>query len=298
MNDLQITCFVEVARAGRFSAAADRLYLSKPTVSYQIRSLESELGMTLFSRTANATELTEAGQVFLPFAQRLIKDFAAAKKAMVRECTRGNLHLAVPPGLFLIDTQLVRQIASQVELQTGLTISCEPIPSSPEESVRDLLDGQIDLLIVARHSAQRHSDELDMIPLFESGKYVLMSQNHPLVKKETISPADLAGETLLMSDEDNCFLPEIRSCILRAGIDATWRHLSSYRVLMPFVEMGQGLTFFPRQVPEMKNVIFRRFELDRAQSIVLCSLKKQQGAQLLRVKQIIRCAVASIYGEQ
>lgn len=297
MNDLQITCFVEVARAGRFSLAADRLYLSKPTVSYQIRSLESELGTTLFSRTANVTELTEAGQVFLPFAQRLLKDFSAAKKAMANECSRGNLHLAVPPGLFLIDTQLVHQIASQVELQTGLTISCEPIPSSPEESVHDLLSGQIDLLIVARHSAQKHSAELNMIPLFESGKYVLMSKNHPLVNKETISPADLAGETLLLSDEDNCFLPEIRGCLLRAGIDATWRRMSSYRVLMPFVEMGQGLTFMPRQVPAMKNIVFRHFELDRAQSIVLCSLKAHQSAQLQRVRQIIQCAVASVYGE-
>lgn len=298
MNDLQITCFVEVARAGRFSTAADRLYLSKPTVSYQIRSLESELGTMLFSRTANATELTEAGQVFLPFAQRLLKDFTAAKKALARECSRGNLRLAVPPGLFLIDTQLVHQIASQVELQTGLTILCEPIPVSPEESVRDLLDGQIDLLIVARHSAQKHSREIDMIPLFESGKYVLMSKDHPLVKKETISPSDLAGETLLMSDEDNCFLPEIRSCILRAGVDAAWRRMSSYRVLMPFVEMGQGITFMPRQVPVMKNIVFRRFELDRAQSIVLCSLKRQQSPQLQRVGQIIRCAVASVYGGQ
>lgn len=297
MNDLQITCFVEVARSGRFSLAADRLYLSRPTVSYQIRSLESELGTMLFSRTANSTELTEAGQVFLPFAQRLLKDFSAAKKAMARQCSRGNLHLAVPPGLFLIDTQLVHQISSQIELETGLTISCEPIPSSPEESVHDLLNGQIDLLIVARHSAQKNSAELDMIPLFESEKYVLMSKNHPLVKKETISPSDLAGETLFLSDEDNCFLPEIRSCLLRAGIDATWRQMSSYRVLMPFVEMGQGVTFMPRQMPDMKNVVFRRFELDRAQSIVLCSLKARQSAQLHRVQQIIRYAVASVYGE-
>ena len=298
MNDLQIACFVAVAQTGRFSAAAGKLYLSKPTVSYQIRALETELGTPLFSRTAGATELTDAGRVLLPLAQRLLRDFAAAKKAMARVTGGDGVHLVVPPGVFLLDTQMVRRIASEAEQQTGATVLCEPVPLSPEDSVQDLLEGRIDLLIIARHSAQKHGAQLEMTPLFESGQYAILPAAHPLAQREEIAPEDLAGETLLMSDEDNCFLPEIRACFQRRGVEAVWQQMTSYKVLMPFVEMGKGVTFMPRRVADMRGVVFRPFRLDRPQQIVLCSLKKQTDVRLQQVARIVRCAVLAVYGDR
>ena len=64
MTDRQIRCFLALYETLNFSAAARQLFLTQPTLSYQIRTLEEELGTPLFTRTTCRVEPTEAGQLF------------------------------------------------------------------------------------------------------------------------------------------------------------------------------------------------------------------------------------------
>ena len=70
MDFPQLEAFLEAASRGSFRRAADALYLSQPSVSARVQTLEDEVGVALFHRTARGVRLTEMGQVFLPFAQR------------------------------------------------------------------------------------------------------------------------------------------------------------------------------------------------------------------------------------
>ena len=80
----QLTYFLAAARHGSFSAAAESLHMAQPSLSDQIRRLEAELGVSLFVRAGRRLELTEAGQILLPHAERTL---AAAEETMasVRE---------------------------------------------------------------------------------------------------------------------------------------------------------------------------------------------------------------------
>ncbi|MCR5230250.1 MAG: LysR family transcriptional regulator, partial [Solobacterium sp.] len=65
MNTKQIDCCIELARTLNFSRAADNLFISQPTLSYQIRLLEEEIGFALFERSGKGASLTPAGAQFV-----------------------------------------------------------------------------------------------------------------------------------------------------------------------------------------------------------------------------------------
>ncbi len=73
MDYTQLKTFTEVAHIGNLTQAAERLHLSQPAVSAQIKSLEKRLDVTLFKRTTNGMALTPAGEVFLPEAEALLQ---------------------------------------------------------------------------------------------------------------------------------------------------------------------------------------------------------------------------------
>ncbi|HKQ68120.1 MAG TPA: LysR family transcriptional regulator [Polyangiaceae bacterium] len=84
MSLAQIRYFVTVAEEKHVGRAARRLCVAQPAVSRQIRNLEGELGRPLFARTARGMTLSPAGEVFLPRAQAILADLAAATHAVRR----------------------------------------------------------------------------------------------------------------------------------------------------------------------------------------------------------------------
>ena len=70
MNDHQLLCFLTVTRTLNFTAAAKELYCTQPALSYQIRSLEKELGLDLFTRSTTRVALTDAGRALRPTRNR------------------------------------------------------------------------------------------------------------------------------------------------------------------------------------------------------------------------------------
>src|SRR5712691_2102191 len=78
----QIEAFVQVAQHRSFSKAADALFLTQPSVTARIQSLERDLGETLFERNGRGVRLTETGTTFLPFARRSLKALQDGRDAL------------------------------------------------------------------------------------------------------------------------------------------------------------------------------------------------------------------------
>ena len=98
MTDRQIRCFLALYETLNFSAAARQLFLTQPTLSYQIRTLEEELGTPLFTRTTCRVEPTEAGQLFAAFAQNVRQSYQAFQHALAA----GIVHIAHVHALFAV----------------------------------------------------------------------------------------------------------------------------------------------------------------------------------------------------
>jgi LysR family cyn operon transcriptional activator len=88
-----------VAEHGNFSRAADELYVSQPTLSQQIKQLESALGVQLLDRRGRTVRLTDAGAAFADRARSALRELAAAERAIedVHDLSRGHLRLGITP---------------------------------------------------------------------------------------------------------------------------------------------------------------------------------------------------------
>src|SRR4051794_41588466 len=89
----QLSYFLAAADHGSFSAAAESLHMAQPSLSEQIRRLEAELGVSLFARTGRRLELTEAGRLLLPHAERTVEAAREAAESVreVRDVTGGTV---------------------------------------------------------------------------------------------------------------------------------------------------------------------------------------------------------------
>ena len=92
----QLEAFLEAANRGSFRRAADALYLSQPSISARVQTLEEEFGVVLFHRTARGVRLTDMGRTFLPFAQRSMETLRRGKEVLesVRQTSAGILNMA------------------------------------------------------------------------------------------------------------------------------------------------------------------------------------------------------------
>ena len=111
MNLEQLRSFVEVARFGNFTRAAEELYLAQPSLSRQIAALEQDLGAELFHRARGGSTLTVAGESLLPLARRMLADAESVRRelAELAGLERGRVRLGATPTLCI---SLVAEVLS------------------------------------------------------------------------------------------------------------------------------------------------------------------------------------------
>jgi DNA-binding transcriptional LysR family regulator len=142
----QITYFLAAAENGSFSRAARALYLAQPSLSEQVRALESELGVALFARSGSGVVLTEAGRAFRPEAERVLATLAAAREAVVgvRELRGGTLSIGMfgTASGFLL-SRLVADFRSQHP-----SVSLRLVGQNSSEVAEDVRRGRIEAALV------------------------------------------------------------------------------------------------------------------------------------------------------
>ena len=96
MQIIQLEAFLEAAYRGSFRRAAASLWLSQPSVSARVQSLEEELGVALFTRMGRGVRLTETGKSFRPYAERAIQSLKQGRGVIddIKDVSGGSLHIA------------------------------------------------------------------------------------------------------------------------------------------------------------------------------------------------------------
>ena len=201
--------FVGVAEELHFGKAAERLYISTPTLSQQIKQLEREVGATLLIRHSRGVELTPAGQVFLARARETIQAAGLALKDTRRAAgldepvLRLGLLNGIPGWLPAALEQLAteRFPNSTVTLEAGTTT----------DQVRMLTAGEIDLGLVRTPLTLPPAITCEHLAAEELG--VLLTATHPLAARPELTLDDLAGLELIWIPRDSA--PEFHDDALR-----------------------------------------------------------------------------------
>ncbi|MFG3281643.1 LysR family transcriptional regulator [Streptomyces sp. NPDC048111] len=146
MQFQQLLYFVAVAETRHFTRAAERVHVSQPSLSQQIKALENELGAELFSRARGNIALTDAGEALLPLARRILADADTARIEVqeLAQLRRGRVRLGATPSLC---TGLLPDVLRAFhDRHPGIQLLIEE--GGSHDLVRELARGALDLALI------------------------------------------------------------------------------------------------------------------------------------------------------
>ncbi|BDZ54154.1 LysR family transcriptional regulator [Agromyces marinus] len=270
MNLEQLRSFVEVARSGNFTRAAEELYLAQPSLSRQIAALEQDLGAELFHRARGGSTLTVAGESLLPLARRMLADAESVRRelAELAGLERGRVRLGATPTLCI---SLVAEVLSTFHAEHP-AIELHLSEQGSRRLLDELAGGELDLALVTTTDATAPG-RFTVTPLLVEELVVVSSAAAPPVtERDTISLAEVARlpQVVFSSTYD-----------LRAATDAAFRAASlepevvlegaEMDAVLRFVERGLGVAIVPALVlidrPGLRAVRLAERALDRTISL-------------------------------
>ena len=190
----QLRHVIEVANTGSFSQAAKNLYMAQPNLSRSIKELETDLGITIFSRTSKGMVLTSEGKKFIDYAEKILRQLDEVESMYKTEIpAKQTFSISVPRAGYIADafaafSNCIETESSEIYYQETTT----------NRAVRNILEHNYNLGIVrccagSVSSLKTMLDEKGLrYELVAEFSYVLvMNQNHPLAAKDSIALRDL-----------------------------------------------------------------------------------------------------------
>jgi DNA-binding transcriptional LysR family regulator len=238
---VHIEGFLEVARLGSVSRAAEALYVTQPTLTARLHSLERDMGNELFVRTRHGMRLSDQGRAFLPYAERAVRALRDGRRAIddVSTGMAGQLVLGVAPAAstYLLPPVLERFVAlhSRVEIAVRTGHS--------EEVQQMVLKDEVQLGI---GRALKHPD-VELIPFHEEELVLVVAPAHPFARRSDVAMADLGGQHLIMFDRASSYYEITTAALVAAGVQTrSMMELDNIEAAKKMVERGLGVAVLPR----------------------------------------------------
>ena len=243
MEFSQLEAFLEAANRGSFRRAADALYLSQPSVSARVQTLESEVGVALFHRTARGVRLTDMGRTFLPFAQRSLETLRRGREVLesVRQTSAGILNMATARviGTYVLPETLQKfqQLYPDANLHIKVGGSSDVLQMVVDEEVQ---------LGLARF--MQHPD-VDALHLYDEEAVLVVHPGHSFTKTRVAAMSQVAQEPLIVydpGDPGSSYFQFINRVCRDAGVTAKVEmNLDSVEAAKNMVRLGLGVSFLP-----------------------------------------------------
>lgn len=254
----QLRSFKTVADLNSFSLAAQRLKLSQPSISYQVKELEQILGLPLLDRLGKRVQLTEAGSLLYGHARRMLDVLDEATVAIeeMRGIQRGSLRVGASTtvGIYLLPAAL----GAFKKLHPGLVISLEI--GTRERVQEQVLRNELDLAVVG--PALKDPD-LAIIPFLSDELVVVAPAGHALANKRGLRLKDVATAPFVMREAASGSRWSLEKAARKAGAKLTIAmELGSNGAIKHAVESGLGLAVISRYACALEFSSGRLVELD------------------------------------
>ncbi len=241
MKFKNIEAFLAVAENSSFTKAAEQLNCSQSTITMQIKELEKEVGTLLFDRVNKNVNLTSAGKIFLPYAQKTIFDTNTIMSQLSDSAAiEGELNIAVwqTLNMFVMPDILDKYMQRYPKVKLFLS---EPDPGDIFEL---LAKNKIDFAYLADDPVIQSN-----IVQF-SGKQeelcFVVSKNHPLTEKNSLLLKDLCTYSFLVTLHDHCYHAHLLRELGRQNLKIqTKLESGNTEPLKLMAERGQGIAYLP-----------------------------------------------------
>jgi DNA-binding transcriptional LysR family regulator len=238
---VQVEGFLEVARRGSVSRAAEALFVTQPTLTARLHSLERELGAPLFVRTSHGMRLTDAGRAWVPYAERALRALVDGRDMLeqVKTASVGHLMIGAAPAVstYILPGLLEDFVAAHPKVDVS-------VRTGHSEDVVDLV--LRDEVQVGLGRSIRHPD-LELRPFHTEELVLVCSPDHHFARRRSVAMEAVAGEKLIMFDLTSSYYEITQAAFLSAGVKLRGlMELDSIEAAKKMVERGLGVALLPR----------------------------------------------------
>jgi len=241
MNLKDLKYLVALADTGHFGKAAERTFVSQPTLSAQLKKLEDYLGVKLVERQPKNVQLTDVGKEVVVRARRMLSE-GEEIVALARNNTNplsGKLKVALIPTIGPYLLPRVMQKIRKALPELGLML----YEHQTENLLKRLRDGEFDVGIIALPVGE---EGLESRELYKEAFTVAVPTHHPLAEKSSIKVADLKGQTLLLLEDGHCLRDQALEVCSRVDVhELEDFRATSLETLRQMVVAGLGITLMP-----------------------------------------------------
>lgn len=240
--------FKAVSEALNFRRAAERLCISQPGLSRQIRQLEEELQVTLFERDQKSVSLTAAGS-YLKGEVDFVLNHLETIKGQLNQIQAGKIGELRIGFLGSASNQIIPQLVSRLNtFQPLVSVNLEELSNSIQ--VEMVQTDKIDLGFVRLASVP---EGLEMKTIARDSFSLVVSKNHPILEKDFVSMEQFKEESFILfsSDYSNFYYDQIIGICRDAGFSPKIQHKSVHALtIFRLIESGLGVAIVPTSIQE------------------------------------------------
>ncbi|MBN8190515.1 LysR family transcriptional regulator [Bacillus sp. NTK074B] len=275
-----VKTFISAAEFSHFRKAAERLYISQPTVTVHIKQLEKELGVKLFEREGKKIKLTEAGRSYLKYAKSLIEVYEEGITALqsISQGYTKTLKMAISP--LIADNVLPFVLKQFLETHPQVEISVEIIES--DEIEKAVLEERVD---IGLSCLPCFSPELEQTLLF-TDKVILVAPHdgRDFESAPPLEEEELLASNYLLTHNHPAYWDNLCYTIKQFYPKTRMMKVSQTHITKRFITEGLGISYLPastvrRELLEgrLLEVETKSFPMPEAKTFAL--IKYQHGVQ-------------------
>lgn len=254
-----LSTFLEVVRQKSFSRAAEKLHVTQPSISAQIRSLESHLGHRLLDRGGGKVTLTAAGRVFQPFAEQSLTQLKHIRHILedMERVPRGTLTIAANDSTALYVLPLLITKFKKQYPRVALNI----VRAERSKTLTMVLDREVEFGIV---SLPVRDPRLHVEVIHDDKLVLVVPAGHPLTQLKVVTLSDAAKHGFLVPKEgrrreliDHLFIQNKTARRITMELDSS-------ELLKRLIIAGLGISFMPRInfLEEIKQGLVQAIEVE------------------------------------
>ena len=270
--------FYTVAKEGSISSAAKILYISQPAVTLQIKKLESQLGISLFTRSKHGVILTDEGKVLFEYVKNAIDCFNNGENALsnLKNLDSGTIRIGVSTTIcrYILMPYLEKFHATypKIDIQINNNVSTNII--------KELRNGNLDMVIL--FAPQAENKDLIITPIKEVKDIFVGNKEYFNLPKEKISLQDLEQYPLIFPSSTSSSRAYLDKCLKDNNVDLKPKlEVVSYNLIVDLIKTGFGIGYVTKEfiMDELDNKTLYEIKIKEdipKRSIVIATMDKKE----------------------
>ncbi|MBQ3804172.1 MAG: LysR family transcriptional regulator [Oscillospiraceae bacterium] len=284
MTTKQIDYCIELAHTLNFSRAADNLFVSQPTFSYQIKLLEEEVSFTIFERSGKGAVLTPAGAQFVSFLAGMREDL----KQAVEQGQNFSAKYKDSISVSMMVRQAIYYLPEAMRLFEEANPEVQIVPVFQyENGVESFLRNEVDALFALKEQTKQIPD-ISVHNLFESRIYLIADRNDPLAGRNLIREEDLYGRTLMVGGGSPPALKAVQHRLIGSG-KIQYFNSPNHDTTLTNVAAGRGVCLAPGFLNDHSGQFaWIPYDCKESFSCVLCTHKADKRPMLSSFVEVLQ----------